>query len=56
VEYDDVPPGKDAAAVASIAGNLDIVGLLKGPLHRVPVVGPVLSLVARPFVNAFREH
>lgn len=56
VEYDSVPPGKSAADVAAMAGNSDVVSLLKGPIASIPVVGPVLSLVVRPFVNLFREH
>jgi len=56
VEYDGVPPGKDAAAVAAMAGNSSVVGLLKGPLHKIPIIGPVLSFALRPLVNAFREH
>lgn len=55
-EYEDVPANKDAAQVAAIAGNGDIIGLIKGPIYRIPIFGPVLSVVVRPFINAFREH
>uniref|UniRef100_A0A061R177 Ankyrin repeat protein n=1 Tax=Tetraselmis sp. GSL018 TaxID=582737 RepID=A0A061R177_9CHLO len=55
-EYESIPPNKDAAQVAATAGNTDVVALLKGPIHSIPFVGPVLSFVLRPFVNAFREH
>lgn len=48
--------GKTAAQVAGMAGNNTVVALLKGPIHSIPVVGPVLSLILRPIVNAFREH
>ena len=55
-DYEDVPAGKDAAQAASIAGKSEAVAALKGPIHAIPFVGPALSVIVRPFVNAFREH
>ena len=56
VEYDGVNPGKTAADVAAQAGNTEVLSVLKGPIRSIPVVGPVLSIIVRPFVNLFREH